>query len=217
MLERLDALLDEVERATRVLAAEPKVTDEVRTAIHRVSAAREEMSPDELAAVDPYLVMALDRGLLGAWRGFEADTPEQERAVVRVALEQVRQALRDLRDEAPTTDTRSAKEIARWLDAIWDAPQAEVADLLGVSLRQYQRWLSPTGAEPRGDDARRLRVLAQIVAQLRHAWTGPGVLRWLTAPHPELDGAPPASLLDDVDAVPRLRRVASAARSTRAA
>lgn len=217
MLERLDELFTEVEQAGRVLAGEPKVSEEVRTAVLRVSTAREEMAPDELAAVDPYLVMALDRGLLGAWRGFDADTPEEERAIVRVALEQIRQALRDIRDEAPSSETRPAKEIARWLDATWGAPQAEVADLLGVSLRQYQRWLSPAGAEPRGRDAQRLRVLAQVVAQLRHAWTGPGVLRWLTAPHPELGGDAPASLLDDVDAAPRLRRLASASRSTRAA
>lgn len=217
LVEHLDELHDMAERAGRSLATERTVPDEVEGAVARISEAREDTPDSELAALDPYLVLALDRGLLAAWRGL-GQSGGGQRAAVRVAVEQVRQALRDLRAEEPIGDTRPAKELAQWLDEVLDASRADVASLLGVSPRQYQRWISRTdAAEPHGEDARRLRVLARLVAHLRHAWTGPGVVAWLTHPHPALNGRTPSSLLDDVEHYPQLRRLASSMRSTRAA
>jgi hypothetical protein len=218
LLKRLDELHEAAAEAGRHLATARVVPAEVGRVVAEVSEAREATPETELAAVDPYLVLALDRGLLGAWRALRDGADAARRDAVRVAVEQIRQALRDLGDDAPVADTRPAKDVARWLGEVLDASQADVAALLGVSPRQYQRWVSASDpAEPRGADAHRLRAVARLVAHLRHAWTGPGVVAWLTAPHPALEGHAPVSLLDDPDQLPRLRGLAASTRSTRAA
>jgi hypothetical protein len=219
LLKQLDELREQVDLATGHLATSRKIPEEVEQAVYNVADARERMPGGELNEIDPYLLVALDKGLLGAFKSFRsAVPPEAARRRMRVALEQIRQALRDLGDEGPVAETRPAKELAQWMDAALDVPQTEMANLLGVSSRQYQRWVSLTDpTEPHGKDAARLRMLARLVAHLRHAWTGPGVVMWLTSPHPSLDGVTPASLLTDIESFPRLRRLASAARSSRAA
>jgi hypothetical protein len=81
-----------------------------------------------------------------------------------------------------------------------------------VSVRQLQRWLADEGADPAGNDAARIRIVGQLVNQLRHAFTGPGVVAWFTRPHPVL-GMPPIELLDDPLAYPQVIRAATAARA----
>ncbi|MGH3524498.1 MAG: hypothetical protein ACRDU4_17155, partial [Mycobacterium sp.] len=85
-------------------------------------------------------------------------------------------------------------------------------DLLGVSVRQLQRWLADDGPEPAADDAARIRVVGQVVNQLRHSFTGPGAVAWFDREHPVL-GRRPIELLDDPLAYPRLREAAAAARA----
>jgi hypothetical protein len=87
-----------------------------------------------------------------------------------------------------------------------------VASLLGISPRQLQRWLSPDGPAPEGADAARVRMVAQVANQLRHVFTGPGVVRWFHRPHPRL-GRPPRDLLDDPLEIPTLLDLAVSARS----
>jgi hypothetical protein len=101
--------------------------------------------------------------------------------------------------------------VAHWLATHLDVPQRALAELLGVHERTFRRWAS--GGEPSaptGDDARRVRTVAQLAAQLRHALTGPGVLDWFARPDAELDGAAPLTLLDDPSAIADLRRAAQA-------
>ncbi len=168
--------------------------------------------------VDPYLLVALQRSLLGAMRVLDLDEPTEARRQMRIRLEQMRQVFRDLDEGAAVYEDRPPKEVARWLTAAVDQPQARVAALLGVSPRTFQRWISDTDpAAPEGEELRRLRVAAAITNHLRHALTGPGVLAWFERRHSLLDDRRPADLLAEPDAAPRLTAVAASARSHTAA
>jgi hypothetical protein len=94
--------------------------------------------------------------------------------------------------------------------------QQRKAQLLRVSLRTYQRWVSAT-TTPSGDEERRLRVVARFVTQLRHSLTGPGVVEWFVRPRADLDGASPADALDDPDRLEPLVAAAAASRGNVAA
>ena len=94
-------------------------------------------------------------------------------------------------------------------------PQRDLAELLGVELRRFQRWISPRErTQPEGEDARRLRAVARLAGQLRHAFTPAGVVAWFDWPRPELGGATPRSLLGDPVRLPDLLLAAGSTRST---
>src|SRR2546423_966963 len=81
-----------------------------------------------------------------------------------------------------------------------DAPQPRIAELLGVSARTFQRWISESDSvAPEGEELRRLRIVSAVANHLRHALTGPGVLAWFERGHPLLRGSRPADLLDEPD------------------
>jgi hypothetical protein len=131
---------------------------------------------------------------------------------LRLALEQLRHALRDIVDTAPFGDDEPVGTVATRLVELVQVPQSQLTEVLGVSTRQWQRWLSGE-AEPTGDDAARVRIVAQIANQLRHSFTGPGVVRWFEREHPHL-GAAPAMLLDDPLRYPELVALARGSRTT---
>lgn len=162
--------------------------------------------------VDPYLSTALFAAALRSMKALRHDNARTRYRDVRVALEQLRHAVRDVVDTAPFGEQEPTSEIAARLAASVQVPQSELAPILGVSTRQLQRWLSGE-AEPSGDDAARLRVVAQIANQLRHAFTAPGVVRWFERKHPRLRVAPMA-LLDDPLRYPELVALARGSRTT---
>jgi hypothetical protein len=207
-----DRLRDDVEGAQGVLATADAVPDEVRRLVLRLGDRFESFSDLELLDVDPYLVLALQGGTIQALRALESSSPREERRGVRVGLERVRQALRDVADEQAVSDDRPTKQVVRWLVETLDAPYPRVAALLRTSPRTLQRWLSDEPTEPRGEDAARVMLVAKVTNQLRHALTGEGVLRWFESPNHDLDRTKPAELLADPDAVPRLVRLAAATR-----
>jgi len=181
---------------------------------------------DEVAAlpsnaslrVDPYLVLAAQRALIGSLRALDLEDESAARREMRVRLEQMRQVYRDLAEGAPIYEDRPIKDVVRWVDSVVDVPQARLADVLAVSARTLQRWISHSdSAAPEGDDARRVRIVAAVVNQLRHALTGPGVVRWFEQPHPRLGGQRPVELLDDIEALGRLTGLAASTRSHTAA
>jgi DNA-binding transcriptional regulator YiaG len=133
---------------------------------------------------------------------------------LRIALEQMRQSLRDLQDEDPVVEDRPTKEIVRWLAQALDVPQAQLASLLATDVRTLQRWLSTEeSSQPQAERAIRVRAVARMANHLRHALTGPGVVQWFTRHRKELGGKSPAQLLDNAEALPRLILLASNARS----
>lgn len=109
-------------------------------------------------------------------------------------LEAIRHVLRDLLQEhRPESLRREGRELIglleEWLPRV---PVAQVAELLGLSVRQLQR--------RRHDDTpstSREQLVARLVAILRHAWTDEGVVAWFHRARPDLGGRAPIELLGD--------------------
>lgn len=168
---------------------------------------------DRYEAVDPYLSSHMLSALLAGEKGLRAENQDDRRRRVRLALERVRQVLRDLIDDAPAAENTDVAQMLRFVADTLSVPQGEVAHLLGVHVRTLQRWLAGTGV-PEGADEARVRMVARTLAHLRHVYTAPGVVRWFERPHPQLDGRRPAELLADPLRGPELVRVAASSRST---
>lgn len=164
----------------------------------------------EAVGVDPYLLDALTYGAMRCYRALNLPTSGARREF-RIGLEQIRQALSYIIEEAPVQDDRPPGELARWLAATLNSPLREVAEVLDVNVRTLQRWVAAESV-PTGSEAFRLAAVARLVNQLRHAFTSEGVLMWLREPHRDLKGQAPLTLLD-AEALPALMSLASRARS----
>ena len=207
----LDALLDRVNEATRLLQRSETVPDEVVRLIDSFESTLGAATPLRLQA-DPYLTTTLWAAAFRAEKALRHDNDGEQRRDVRIALEQFRQSLRDIVEGQPYDDNAPVRDVlARTVEA-FAAPQKSVADVLGVSVRQLQRWLARDGSEPAADDAARIRVVGQVVNQLRHSFTGPGVVAWFYREHPVL-GRRPIELLDDPLCYPQVLGAATAARA----
>jgi uncharacterized protein (DUF2384 family) len=219
LFERASAeeLAERLDRANSLLAEDAVVPNQVAELIQELGDRADQMSSTDVGAVDPYLLVSFQRGLIGSLRALHLPDESQRRRQLRVSIERMRQALRDFVEEVPVGEAESAKEIARWLMEVLDVPVARIAELLNVSPRTYQRWLSPSAATtPHGDDALKLRVAARIANHLRHVFTGPGVVRWFDRPHPQLEGEAPILLLRHSERLNELVNLAAASRSSAA-
>jgi hypothetical protein len=207
----LDALLGRVNDATKLLQRSTTVPGEVTGLIDSFEETLGAATPLRLEA-DPYLTTTLWAAAFRAEKALRHDNTEQQRRDVRIALEQFRHALRDIVEDQPYSDNAPVRDVLNKTADALAAPQKTLADLLGVSVRQLQRWLAHDGTEPAADDAARIRAVGQVVNQLRHAFTGPGVIAWFNRKHPVL-GQRPSELLDDPLCYPALLAAATAARA----
>jgi hypothetical protein len=165
------------------LARQREVPASIRRLVEDLVDALGAIGPDQWTG-DPYVRRTAMRALRAETKG----DPVLERRAMRLALEHLRFLFARLAGDEPVSEDRPAKEVAHWLATHLDVPQRALAELLGVHERTFRRWAS--GGEPSaptGDDARRVRTVAQLAAQLRHALTGPGVLDWFARPDAELD------------------------------
>ena len=169
-------------------------------------------------SVDPHYIEILLRATLSAQLALmDPDLPES-RDRLRLALDGLAAAFDAIAESQPVSDERTGKELVAWLAERTEVSQAELAKLLGVSPRQFQRWLSPAErAAPEGDDLRRVRTVARIVNQLRFALTPAGVVDWFTWRLPDLGRKRPVDLLDKPERLPELLGVAADMRATTAA
>lgn len=170
---------------------------------------------DEWLAIEPYHALLVHRAILEAQEPLAAPGDRDARDRLRLALERLALALSLVAEADPVGEHRSTKVVAQWLDEAVDVPQRELAELLGVDLRKFQRWISrANGMKPEGDDARRVRTVARIANQLRHTLSGPGVVSWFGWPRADLGGKAPRDLLNDVSKTPDLMLAAGSMRST---
>lgn len=196
-------LATSVETSADVLA-------EVRTWIQRIDG-NSTSPPDD---VDPYFLIALGSAALHAERALATEDPDR-RDALRVSLEQWRQVFRDIAEAAPVDESQPIRDVARWILDALDVPIVEIAALVGVSPRSYQRWANGESA-PRPEEERRVRLIAHVALNLRHVLTGPGVVQWFMQPREDLKERRPSDLLEGVSDAPRLLMLATSARSMRA-
>jgi CRP-like cAMP-binding protein len=193
------------------LAAEARVPAAVAASVGALAAAVRATPLERWTAADPYLALLVHRAVLDA----QAAVEEESRDALRIALERLGHALAALGEAEEVGDARSPKELARWLARAVEVPQRDLADLLGVDLRRFQRWISTRErTRPEGEEARRLRALARLVGQLRHSFTPAGVVAWFDWPRADLGGATPRELLADPVRLPDLMLAAGSTRST---
>lgn len=210
----------EVQAASRQLATSPTVPPGVTAVIHDLAELLQASTPTDDEQVDPYLLASLMRGVINALVAEDRsdEDPTEVRRRMRVALEQVRVALRDIAERQPVAPSVDAKELVAWFDRVLDTVADEdKANLAGVSRRTWQRWTSPSGAAPSGPDLDRLRAVARAVAHLRFSFTPAGIVAWLHRPHPMLDGAVPLDRLAEPLAAPSAVAAAAATRANSSA
>ncbi len=211
LIELASEYLPRVNGAQRLMTLEREIPAEVSQLVDELADRLTE--PSSYTAVDPYLSNSLLAALLAGEKGLRAANEDDRRSRVRIALEQVRQVLRDVADEAPTAESTDTARVVRFINDTLSVPQHDIAELLGVHVRTLQRWLKG-GAMPEGDDEARVRMVAKTLAHLRHMYTAPGVVRWFSRPHAALGGRRPLELLDDPVEAADLVRVAAQSRST---
>lgn len=208
------SIAEEIAERNRALAGQAEISDDLRLYLEQLADDVAALTSEAPSGIDPYLMLSVQSAVIGALRALDSSDAAAARREIRTRLEQMRHVFRDIAEGGPLYEDRSARELARWLAAVLDTPQASLAELLGVSARTFQRWISEAGpGGPQGDDALRVRVVARVANHLRHALTGPGVVRWFARPHPRLDGRCPVDLLDDPEAADLLTTLAAAARS----
>jgi len=205
----------EIQRLNDQLAAERTIPLEIAAAVREIATGIEDTNLRRWETVDPTHAVIVLRSAVSAQRALEQPDSPAARDQLRVALESIRQSLAAIAEREPVSAERTPKQIVQWLAARTEVPQARLAELLGVSARQLQRWLSTTqSSQPEGDDARRVRLVARIVNQLRFALTPAGTVAWFSWTRSDLDSRAPIELLDDPMEEPRLLMIAGAMRST---
>lgn len=174
-------------------------------------------SPAELHGMDPYVAQAILGGAVESLKALHDADERMQRRRLRVGIEQLRQALRDaLADEVASPD-QPAGTLARWLVDVLRVSVGDLSDLVGVTPRTFHRWMEDDSIEPSSKDGARLATVVQIANQLRHVFTGPGVVGWFARPSADLDDETPGALLDDPVRYPEMLRAARRYRSMVAA
>ena len=167
--------------------------------------------------VDPHYGEILLRASMSAQLAIADAEQPGSRERLRMALDGLSSAFDAIAESQPVSDGRTGKELVAWLVDQTEVSQAELAHLLGVSPRQFQRWLSPAEtAGPEGPDLRRVRAVARIVNQLRFALTPAGAIDWFGRRLPDLGRKRPIDLLDKPDRLPELVGLAADLRATTA-
>jgi hypothetical protein len=216
--QSLSGLLEELNLASSSLRGSTDVPEAVKRLVASLPKRMHADTPSRALTGDPYLAENAYAGAARAAAALLEASPDNEAIrELRLALEQVRQALRDLVEARPVDEDAPISEVAVWLEATFQLPQREVADLFDTSVRTWQRWLAGD-ARPNPDQSIRLRRTATLAMNLRHALTGPGAARWFTRQNPSIKngGGSPIELLNDDDGYRRLLTLAAGMRSTQA-
>jgi hypothetical protein len=199
----LSRLLDQVNAASLALQRSNEgVPDEVLVLADSLGSALPAGSAYVLEA-DPDQVARFFQAAYGAEKALRRPLPSARRRDLRLPLQQMRSALVEIIEDRPVAPGLRAVAVLRNLMGMVNLAPADLAVVLDVSTRELQRWLAPDARGPSGDDESRVRVVAQLVNQLRHSFTGTAVMKWFERPHPVL-GVAPIRWLDDPLRYPEL-------------
>ncbi len=145
------------------------------------------------ADFDPEWLAEFRGLLLDSLRAIQNERPLDAFDKLLLNIEAMRHLLRDALDghvEGSEDDVSVVvQRLQQWLPR---ASQAELADLMGISIRQYQRW-----GQMHSAPTRRAQIVARLIAILRRSWTDAGVVAWFYRARPELEEKPPIDVLDD--------------------
>jgi DNA-binding transcriptional regulator YiaG len=213
-LSQPDAAAAEVQRLNDKLSVEPTIPAEIVDAVRDLAAGVDRTNLRRWEAIDPRHAVIVLHSAVSAQRALEDPDSPAARDQLRLALENIRQALAAIAEREAVSDDRTPKQIVQWLAERTEVSQARLAELLGVSARQLQRWLSTSEqAQPEGEDARRVRVIARLVNQLRFVLSPAGTVEWFGWPRSDLGQRRPLDVLGDPAAEPTLTTIAGSIRS----
>jgi DNA-binding transcriptional regulator YiaG len=204
----------EIQRLNDRLAEQRTIPAEIAETVRELAAGVDQTNLRRWEAIDPHHAVIVLRSAVSAQRALEDPESPEARDQLRVALESIRQSLAAIAEREPVGDERTPKQIVQWLAERSEVSQSKLADLLGVSARQLQRWLSASEpVQPEGEDARKVRLVARLVDQLRFALTPGGTVDWFSWPRTDLGDRRPLDLLADPGEEPTLTLIAGALRS----
>jgi uncharacterized protein (DUF2384 family) len=219
----LDSIVDLSEPATAVgeiqrlndrLASETTIPAEIVAAVREITAGLDRTKLSRWEMIDPRHAVIVLHSAVSAQRAIEDPDSLAARDQLRIALESIRQSLASIAEREPVSDERTPKEIVQWLAERTEVPQSKLAELFGVSARQFQRWVSPNeGVAPEGEEARKARLVARTVNQLRFVLTPAATIDWFSWPRSDLESRRPRDLLDNPVEEPTLTAIASSMRS----
>jgi hypothetical protein len=186
----LKPLFDRLTEGTRALRhAKDRVPDEVIELVDSFAIELHTETPTALGA-DPDLVAELFGAAVRAQKALRQPTPEAQRRQLRLPLEQVQVLVAQIIEDAPYAADVPTGQVLHNLVTALNVPQRDIAELLGIAPRTLQRWLAAGATLPSGEEESRVRLVAQLVNQLRHSFTPTGVVAWFKRKHPWLDAAP---------------------------
>ncbi|MGI8632139.1 MAG: hypothetical protein ACR2NA_06260 [Solirubrobacterales bacterium] len=194
--EALNDALEGYDEALAEVASRPEIDESIQQRLSSVSKRLADLKP-KLDAADLTVrqqaaiysaIVDLSSGLTKR----EADLDRFEKALI--GIERIRHVIRDALDEfiggVNADRQQTVRELASELAGV---RRSQVADLVGVDPRTLSRWQQRPGEKC----SSRLRLVARLVAVLRHAWTPAGVVAWFSRPRRGLGGKKPIDLLDD--------------------
>lgn len=213
----LDApeLHEQLVEANRRLARSRVVSDELQQLAKSLVEHLLQLSEDEPEDAGIFVRQVLRKGARETLEGLLADDDQLKRRHLRLGFEQMRQALNEILEDRPVHESRKPGDLARWMVQVTRVPQREVADVLGVPERTFQRWLTKPTTRIRSEEELKLRVAAKCINQLRHGLTGRGIVNWFHHRHPDLKKTPTKALNElerNPDYEPLLVRLAASSR-----
>jgi hypothetical protein len=213
-LTEIDSAVEDVkaafEQALSEVTSRPEIDGSIQERLDEASKRLADLKPRLEAADLSYEQQAtLYSALVDVNAAMTAASGDLDRfEAALIGIERVRHVIRDALDEFVGGATADRRRLIHELQQnLPGARQAEIAELLAVDPRTVRRWGGEAGV---AED--RLATVARLVAILRHAWTGKGILAWFHRPRRDLDGRTPLEALDDPGAE---RLLPSAARSSR--
>lgn len=164
--------------------------DRTADTLRRISGLDDDL---HVADFDPEWVAEFRGLLLDIVRATQTNEPVDAYDKLLLNTEAMRHLLRDALDGhvrgGEDNIGAMVEQLTQWLPRV---SQAELAQLMGVSTRQFQRWATSDAAP-----SRRAQLVARLIAILRRSWTPEGVVAWFYRPRPALEGKEPIDVLSD--------------------